>query len=187
MKKLIKLGVIASIVLILAVAASGCVSTPTTTPMASATPAPTTTPVAKATVAPTAKPTATPKPAESTAVDSDVAAVINGMESKGYVITTPTAYQSTDSHGDRIFSVTFDKGAYTFDTTVSKSLSYSNGVTDYNSRVAAAKADGYTGSLSDLEGYTYWWTGTKYVGGQLTMIAVGLVDSNGWVLQMIET
>ena len=188
MKNWMKIGIVASLVLILAVSVSGCTSSsPTATPAPTATAAPTTTlPVktATATPKPTAKPTAAPtaKPVD-TSIDSNVKSVVSYMEGVGYTVTTPLAYKSTTANGDKVYSVMLEKGAYTYDTTLIKS---SDSKADYNRLVSEAQAKGFSGSETYQAGYDPYWQGTSYSGG-MKMAGIGVMDSGGisWIVQMI--
>jgi hypothetical protein len=177
--KWLRIGLMTSLVLILVVGMSGCITqTATPTP----TEVPTTVPTKVPTALPTAKPTATPKSTEDKSVDSDVQTVVNNMESsQGYTVVTPAAYLRTDGHGDRMFTVVFMKNGNTFNTVITKSSTYATANEDYNSYVATAKADGFVGSTDYLSGYTSYWMGFR---GSTNGIGIGILTSNDWVIEM---
>jgi hypothetical protein len=174
-----KIGIVACVVLLLAVSA-GCTSS--TTNSATATTAPTTVATKTPTAAPTVK--ATPKPAD-TSVDSDVRSVVANMESnQGYNVVVPVAYKTTDSHGDKVFTVTFSKGYYVYESTITKSETYPTATVDYNNAVANAKAAGFYGSSTYLSGYSDAWSGANSSGSS---IAIGILSGYYWIVQMVVT
>ena len=128
-------------------------------------------------------PNSTPKP---TAVDSDVQSAVNSMVSgKGYSIVTPLQYSTTDSHGDRTFTVTFAKSEYLFNFTIVKVTNSANSVSDYNSYVSSAKAH-YSGSTEYLADYSEHWSG-RSTSGEMSVIDIGIADENGWIIQIITS
>lgn len=181
MNNLYKIGIVLSIFMILAVGATGCVTTttPTATPTESIV---TATPVATKSVAKsTVKPTQAPaKAAVNSAVDSDVQDLINKMEAMGYTVVVPAKFVSTDAHGDRVFVVTFRQGSYDMLTTITKS-STANSDADFNAAISSATADGYTGKYTPMENYQQAWQGSM----SGSAIIIGQHD-NGWIIQ-IET
>ena len=143
MKNAIKLAVLSVIILMLAVGATGCITStnkstnPTTAPEATAqaTVEPTATPTAAPTKTPTVSPTSTP-------TDSNIAGIEQNFISKGYTIVTHFTKTTFDGKVAYKGTVKDSSGSYRITAILTSTQAQATSYAD--SLVAQYKANGFT-------------------------------------------